>query len=92
MNKISEEQCFPRVLDILSQSVVIYQSLALHERDLSPEVRYSHSNGFPIETIRGVPHESNPVSQHTDLCIVMKSRHLWILANVFCLTWHMSGM
>lgn len=52
----------------------LYQSLALHECDLRPEVSNAHSNGFPIETIRGVPHESNPVSKHTDLCIVMKSR------------------
>lgn len=63
---MSEEQCFPCVLDISSQSVLIYQSLALHERDLSPEVSDAHSNSFPIETIRRVPHESNPVSQHTE--------------------------
>lgn len=55
-------------LDVLYQSVFLfYQSLALHECDLSPEVSNGHSNGFPIETIRGVPHESNPVSQHTDV-------------------------
>lgn len=90
---MDEEQCFPYVLSQSFFFFFAYQSLALHECDLSPEVSNGHSNGFPIETIRGVPHESNPVSKHTDLCIVMKAgRHLWILANVLCLTWHMSGM
>ena len=40
---------------------VRYQSLALHQGNLSPEVGDAHSDGFSIEAIRGVPHQANPV-------------------------------
>ena len=35
---------------------VCYQSLALHQSDLGPEVRDGHGDGFPIKAVRGIPY------------------------------------
>jgi len=61
--------------------VLFYQSLALHECDLSPEISNGHSNGFPIETIRRVPHESNPESKHADLCMYSNEKQVGICGH-----------